>query len=159
MPQPTAYMIHGFLGVGKTTFAKTLEAERDAIRFTHDEWMRRLHGVDPPAARFADYAIRISGLMEDVWTRCLELGCSVILDSGFWARAERMRVRAIISAHGAEPVLYRLTCPDNVARRRIEARNGCPGDGLYIAPRTYAALKGKFEPLEPDEPRIDITPT
>jgi predicted kinase len=39
---PTAHLIHGFLGVGKTTLARQLEQKIPAIRFSHDEWMTRL---------------------------------------------------------------------------------------------------------------------
>jgi hypothetical protein len=35
----TAHLIHGFLGAWKTTFAKKLEAELGAVRFSQDEWM------------------------------------------------------------------------------------------------------------------------
>ena len=48
---PTVHMIHGYLGAGKTTLARRLEREAPAIRFTHDEWMARLYGIDPPAER------------------------------------------------------------------------------------------------------------
>jgi predicted kinase len=51
---PTVHMIHGYLGAGKTTFARRLEQELPAIRFTHDEWMARLYGIDPPVEHFAD---------------------------------------------------------------------------------------------------------
>jgi hypothetical protein len=44
----TAFMIHGYLGVGKTTLARRLEVEHAAIRFTHDYWMRTLYGDYPP---------------------------------------------------------------------------------------------------------------
>src|ERR1700712_1315543 len=121
---PKAYLIHGFLGVGKTTLARKLEQEQNAIRFTHDEWMSRLYGKDPPAPHFQEYADRVFSVMEEVWTRCLELGSSIVLDFGFWSRAERTHVHALVSKHGAESVLYRLTCPDAVARERIEQRNG-----------------------------------
>lgn len=40
--RPKAFLIHGFLGAGKTTFAKRLEEEEKALRFTHDEWMSQL---------------------------------------------------------------------------------------------------------------------
>jgi predicted kinase len=45
---PAAHLIHGFLGAGKTTFARELERNIPAIRFSHDEWMVRLYGIDPP---------------------------------------------------------------------------------------------------------------
>jgi hypothetical protein len=42
---------------------------QDALRFTHDEWMVRLYGNDPPADVFPDYARRVFSPMEEVWTR------------------------------------------------------------------------------------------
>jgi predicted kinase len=153
--KPKAFLLHGFLGVGKTTFAKRLEREERAVRFTHDEWMSRLYGSDPPAADFQDLAGRVSMTMEGVWGRCLELGTSVVLDFGFWSRAERAHVRSLVWEHGGEAVLYRLSCPPDVAMTRIEMRNGLPGN-LYITPATYRALKTRFEPLGVDEAFIDI---
>jgi predicted kinase len=153
---PLAFLLHGYLGVGKTTLARRLEAEHAAIRFTHDEWMRSLYGNDPPQAVFADYAGRVSGLIEVTWTRCLELGLNVVLDFGFWSRSERDRTRALVAGLGGECRLYRLTCPDEIARRRIERRNHNLDGSLFIAPATYEALKARFEPLGPDERSIEV---
>ena len=153
---PLAFLLHGYLGVGKTTLARRLEAEHAAIRFTHDEWMRALYGNDPPEAVFADYAGRVSSLIEATWTRCLELGVNVVLDLGFWSRSERDRTRAIIARLGGECRLYRLTCPKEVARQRIGGRNEDLGASLFIAPATYDALKARFEPLGPDERSIEM---
>lgn len=156
MSKPKVYMLHGFLGVGKTTLAKILEREQNAIRFTHDEWMSRLYGEDPPTADFQEYAARIFAVMEGVWTRCLELGTSVVLDFGFWSRSEREHVRQLASRHVAESVLYRLTCREDVAWKRIERRNRGLAGSLYISPSTYQSLKARFEPLEPDEHCVDL---
>lgn len=153
---PLAFLLHGYLGVGKTTLARRLEAEHAAIRFTHDEWMRALYGSDPPEALFADHAGRVSRLIEATWTRCLALGLNVVLDSGFWTRAERDRTRALIAQLGGECRLYRLTCPDEIARRRIVRRNEDLDASLFIAPATYDALKARFEPLSPDERSIEM---
>ena len=49
---PTVHMIHGYLGAGKTTLALKMEQELPAIRFTHDEWMTRMYGDDPPVDQF-----------------------------------------------------------------------------------------------------------
>ena len=89
MSTATAFLIHGYLGAGKTTLARRIEVEQAAIRLTHDEWMRSLYGDDPPETHFSEYAKRVSGVMETVWTRCVALKMNVVLDFGFWKRNER----------------------------------------------------------------------
>ena len=152
----TAHLLFGYLGAGKTSFAKRLEARHGAVRFTPDEWMARLFGDDPPEESFADKAEAIAELLEPLWTRCLSLGLDVVLDYGFWRRNERDDVRGIVERLGARALLYRLECPDDEARRRIEARNQADERSLYIAPATYEALRGRFEPLGADEAWLEV---
>lgn len=153
---PTAHLIHGYLGAGKTTFARQLARDIPAIRFSHDEWMVRLYGDDPPAEHFADFYRRIYEQTEEVWLRCLELGLDVVLDFGFWARRERDAAREKILALGAEAHLYRLTCSEDEAWRRIEKRNTNLQGSLLIDRNAFEAFKVRFEPLDPDEARIEI---
>lgn len=152
----TAHLIHGYLGAGKTTFAKQLEADLPALRLSHDEWMAGLFGEDPPEASFADMHRRVSAVMEPVWTRALALGCDVVLDFGFWRRSERDSVRDQAVALGAEVRLYELICPAAEAWRRVEDRNGALGGSLLITRNTFDLLKARFEPLAPDEARLTI---
>jgi predicted kinase len=162
----TAFLIHGYLGAGKTTLARRLEVEEAGIRFTHDEWMRSLYGPDAgscwptgddlPETRFSEYAERVSGVMEAVWTRCVALKMNVVLDFGFWTRSERDRVRDLVASLGGNSVLYRLSCPDEVAWSRIEKRNERLGADLYIEPNTFKVLKARFERLDPDEVRVEV---
>jgi predicted kinase len=152
----TAHLIHGFLGAGRTTFARQLERELPAIRFSQDEWMAHLYGNDPPADEFPIFFQRISELMATLWPRCLELGVDVVLDLNFWFREERDEIRATASALGASTTLYRLACTDEEAWRRIEHRNRNLNGDLFISRETFEALKARFEPLSDDEERIDI---
>ncbi|WP_082766342.1 AAA family ATPase [Paramesorhizobium deserti] len=152
----TAHLIHGYLGSGKTTFSRRLEHQTSAIRFTHNEWMQRLYGKDPPEQQFAEYAKRVSFLMEELWVRCLRMNVDVILDFGFWSQAERDRIRSVITEFGADFRLYRLTCPDEIAWKRIQARNNAPDCSLYIAANTFSVLKARFEPLDEDEARMEV---
>jgi predicted kinase len=154
---PTLRLIHGYLGVGKTTFARRLERELPAIRFTHDEWMSRLYGTDPPEAMFSDYYKRVAGLIGTLWPRCIALGLDVVLDAGFWSRAERDEMREAASVHGAACILYAVVCPEDEAWRRIEKRNADPGTVLFIARNTFEVLKARFEPLADDEPRVTVS--
>ena len=152
---PTAHLIHGYLGSGKTTLARRLEADLPALRFSHDEWMSRLYGEDPPEAEFSDLHSKVWTLMETLWPRVLTLGLDVVLDLGFWRRAERDRARELALAAGADVRLYNLACPDQVAWARIEARNRDLGGDLLITRNTFKVLRSRFEPLSPDEARIE----
>ena len=154
---PTAHLIHGYLGAGKTTFARRLERNMSAIRFSHDEWMVRFYGNDPPIEHFADYCRRVYEQMEEIWPRCLELGLNVVLDFGFWTRRERDATREKILAIGAQMRLYRLSLPEDEAWRRIEKRNADLQGSLLIVRNTFEVLKERFEPLDPEEARIEIT--
>ena len=147
----TAHLLFGYLGSGKTTFAKRLEVEHAAVRFTPDEWMARLFGDDPPEHSFPEKAAAILELLEPLWTRCLCLGLDVVLDYGFWTRKERDEVRAAVARLGASARLYCLECPADEARRRIDARNQSDDRSLYIEASTYDALWRRFEPLDVDE--------
>ena len=155
---PTAPLIHGYLGAGKTTFARQLERDIPAIRFSHDEWMTRLYGDNPPVEHFADFYRRIYELTEEVWCRCLELGLDVVLDFGFWNRQERDETRAQISNLGARLRLYRLSCSEDEAWQRIVRRNTDLQGSLVIDRNAFEGFKERFEPLDPDEARIEIAP-
>jgi predicted kinase len=148
---PVAHLIHGFLGAGKTTFARQLERDIPVIRFSHDERVTRFYGSDPPIEHFADFCQRVHEQVEEIWTRCLELGIDVVLDFGFWTRRERDATRAKILAIGAQAQLYRLTGSEDEAWQRIEKRNSNLQGSLLIVRNTFEVLKKRFEPLDPDE--------
>ena len=80
----------------------------------------------------------------------------VVLDNGFWSHAQRDRMRALVPELGGEVRLYRVLCPDDVARDRIARRNLDLDGSLHISPATYDALRARFEALGDDEPRIDV---
>jgi predicted kinase len=147
-----AYLVHGYLGAGKTTFAKRLAVQTSAVRYSPDELIVERHGHDPPEAHFAEYHDRVYDEVNAAWPRTLEHGSDVILDFGFWTRAWRDTARARAMAVGAETKLYLVRCTEETARRRCQERNRDPGKSLYIADETFDLLKTRFEPLGPDEP-------
>ncbi len=153
----TLHLIHGAVGSGKTTLARKLERELPAVRFTHDEWMVRLHGPNPPAAGFAEEAARIWELIWEQAERVLRVGADVILDGGFWSRASRDDARRRAAAIGAACRLYAIGCPREVARQRVQERTArLPTGTLVITDPTFDALNARVEALGPDEDHITV---
>ena len=54
-------------------------------------------------------------------------------------------------------VFNRLSLPEDEAWRRIEKRNADLQGSLLIVRNAFEVLKERFEPLDPEEARIEIT--
>jgi len=116
---PTLILICGLPGAGKTTLAKQLEVERSALRLTPDDWMATLNidlSDEPKRAG-------IEGLQWEIASRALALGLDVILDWGFWSRAERDDYRERATRLGARTELKYLEVAPSHLWQRLEARN------------------------------------
>ena len=65
---PTVHLICGPTGAGKTTFARELATEPDALRFSIDEWMANLFAADTPDPLTFEWAIERVGRCEaQIW--------------------------------------------------------------------------------------------
>jgi predicted kinase len=121
--KPIVYLLCGFIGSGKTTFAKKLEERTGAVRITKDEWLIRLIGNDPTIDGYADYDSRMCGLSRDVAFQLAAKGIDVILDEGFWEKELRDEMRRRTEDIGAQAVLYFLDTPIETIRDRVAQRN------------------------------------
>ena len=112
-------LICGLPGSGKTTLAKRLATEAEAVRLCPDEWKHDL-GID-----YYDEQQRV--LLEDrLWRlgqELLTLGQSVIMENGFWAREERDELRVAARALGVPVELHYLEAPVEELWKRLERRN------------------------------------
>ncbi len=155
LTQPTIYAIHGFIGAGKTTFARQLETQLPALRLNSDEWMVQLYGPDPPEEVFRPGILRVNALLRQLAERALHLGLHVVLDDGYWTWASRDGLRSWAAELGVPLKLYALILPEAEARRRVRERNAQLGS-LYIAPETYDLFWHGFEPLQQGEPHEPV---
>ena len=146
----TAIFICGLPGSGKTTLARQLEQERQAVRFSEDEWVVPLYGdagVHDDQARD-----RIKEVQWQIAERILRLGVDVVLDWGLWSRAERDDFRARTAQLGVRFELRFLEVPLEELWRRISARNAhLPPDTFRIDLTELELWWSTFEPPTSDE--------
>jgi predicted kinase len=151
--QAAAYIICGFIGAGKTTFAKKLENETGAIRITKDEWMVKIFGNNITSDKnFEEYDKKVTALAKQVAFKILESGSSVIIDEGFWARSQRDDIKRKITELGAQPFLYYVECPIEIMRERVVARSKTPPeDSFEISEEMFDSYLSYWEPPTADE--------
>lgn len=151
--KPTAYLLYGFAGAGKTTFAKRFEKDVRAIRFSHDDWMMTLYPEIKDSAQFRILHDRSKQLAWEVVIRAVELGNNIILDWGFWSRASRDEAREKLSQVGAITELYYLSCSDELMRQRVNERNKLLPDAhpFKVDEKALEEFRQRFDPLGSDE--------
>lgn len=153
-------LIHGFIGAGKTTFAKALAADIGAIRFSPDEWMTCLYGNNPPQEDFDEFYSRIETMIWKIAEELLRSGNRVILDFGFWQRSSRDDYCQRAAALNIRCDLYRLDCNIETMRERVRRRSAeMPEGQLFIDDNAFDTLLSRFEPLDEDEQCIEVYPS
>ena len=151
-PQATVYILCGFMGAGKTTFAKKLEERTGAVRITKDEWLIRMVGNDPSIDGYEDYNRRMWELSRDVAFQLAAKGIDVIIDEGFWAKEHRDLMRRRAADVGAQPVVVYLDTPIETIRERVARRTLVPGkESFKVCEELFDALLQYWEPLGEDE--------
>lgn len=144
--EPTLHLTCGLPGSGKTTLARRLAVERDALRFTKDELVLALGG-DLYDDELRD---RVEGALIELAFALLAAGRSCILDFGLWSREERDALRLRARALGVRVELHVLDAEPEELLRRIETRYAeAPHTTAEITAEQLAAWAERFE--RPDD--------
>ncbi len=114
----TLFLTVGLPATGKTSAARRIELEHNALRLTKDEWMKALYAHEnPPSASDV-----IEGRLIGIGLRALELGINVVIDYGLWGRDERSALRKAAADRGANVEMYYFEVSPVEQRRRLDQR-------------------------------------
>lgn len=142
-------------GSGKTTLARRLAVQLNAISLSPDEWITQL-GVD------MDYPLReeLGALQWWLTQELLAKGLSVIIESGHWMREERDEKRLAARALGVPVELQYLSVPLEELHRRVAHRTAERVRASYpLTPEELDKWIAFFEPPDDIELALFDEPT
>jgi predicted kinase len=159
-------LVSGSTGAGKTTFARKLAEETQAVRFSIDEWMNNLYWPDKePGADYRWAIERVERCERQIWASALEVlrcGQDVVLDLGFTERRQRERFAVLAEDAAVEIVTHFVTSDPDVRRARVHQRNIEKRETFEfeVTDDMFDFMEGIFEPPTEDEQgRLEIVQT
>src|SRR5699024_6178431 len=93
----TLYFFTGKMGAGKSTTAKKLEINKNAILLSEDDWLSQLYPNE--ITTFDDYlkySKLIKPLLKEHIQRILKVGSNVVLDFTGYINAKRICIFSIV---------------------------------------------------------------
>lgn len=148
-------LLCGLPGSGKTTLAKELEVKRNAVRLCADEW---IYEFLEDKADIVEMDRLRNPVEQAMWTlakRMLVTGSTVILENGFWTRAEREAYRDAAENLGVVVELYYLEVELDELKRRLVKRNTQNLPGTFEIP--MEKIEEWYEMFEaPDQEELSL---
>lgn len=115
MSQPTLYLMLGYPGAGKTTTAKAIAEVTGAVHLWADHIRRQKFGK-PTYSH--EENLRLYKEMNDITTKLLATGQSVVFDTNFNFFRDREHLRHIAGEHGARAIIMWVRTSKEIAQAR-----------------------------------------
>jgi len=114
----------GKMGAGKSTLAKKVSIERNAVLVCEDEWLESIY---PKKIRSLDDYVKYSNLLKPQMKRLMQsiliTGVDVVMDFPANTLSQRNWFRQIFSEINAPHNLFYLDVPNEVCLKQIAKRN------------------------------------
>lgn len=119
-------MLVGRISSGKTTYARKLEKEENALRLSCDELMQIVF-PEPMGDQYDKYAKRCIHYLYHLGRQLALGGANVVMDMGCWTRQSRREAAEFF--RGVEVDWRYLDISDEEWKRRIASRNAAVLEG------------------------------
>ncbi|WP_215144246.1 AAA family ATPase [Exiguobacterium qingdaonense] len=149
----TLYFLCGKMGAGKSTMAKQLATEQQALLLSEDEWLSTLYPEE--IHTFEDYrkhANLLKPLIESHVKQLLKLGVNVVMDFPANTKASRSWFLKLAQDIGAGHCLIYLERSDEQCLRQIQKRRSLePERAAFDTEDVFHHVTSFFEEPESTE--------
>lgn len=152
---PTVHFLCGYMGFGKSTIARKIALQYNAVILNDDEFMRELFGRDLPENEFRAAHAKVSEFTWKLGERIVSAGTSVVFDRGFWSKQSRIAAVERASRFCDSLLFHQIECDMETAKKRVLNRTETDGNALYISESTFDSMASRYEPIDPEE-RLNV---
>lgn len=154
----TLFLMVGLPGAGKTTTARALSEVTGAVHLWADEHRRKQFGT--PKFDVQENQAVYDQLNREA-SEMLAHGKSVIYDTAFNHFADREKLRAIASQHGADTIIIWVQAPPSTARERATKDSHLQSTRVFgdMSNEHFDKLSQKLEPPHANEKTIIVDGT
>jgi predicted kinase len=157
---PSAYLLVGLTGSGKTPYAKRVLKPSGAVRLSVDERVFARHGrygVDYPEHTYFDKEGPVLAEVRHELVQLLREGRDVVVDHGLWRRKDRDEWKALVEAAGGQARLLYFPVPRQELLRRLNDRNAQGhANALLVTAEALDDFHARFD--EPDGEGETVVP-
>ena len=151
------FLICGKICCGKTTYAEKLCAENNAVLLSVDEITLALFGQHC-GDKHDEYVERTEKYLLNKSLELIQNDINVVLDWGFWTKAERQSVKDFYKSRGIEYELHYIDVSDEIWKYRLNKRNNAvlaeETNAYYVDDNLAVKFASIFE--VPGEDEIDV---
>lgn len=147
-------LICGKICCGKTTYAQKLCNENNAVLLSVDEITLALFGQHC-GDKHDEYVERAEKYLLNKSMEVVNKDINVVLDWGFWTKAERKAVKEFYKSRNIECELHYINISDEVWKHRLNKRNNAvlanETSAYYVDENLAAKFGAMFEVPSQDE--------
>ncbi len=138
----------GKMAAGKSTLARTLAEQENAVLLVQDELLDSLFPdeiTDIPG--FAKYSTRLKNALEPHVCALLSKGISVVLDFPGNTKTQRAWFRQLFESANAEHELHFVDASDALCKRQLKDRSkGLPPGSAWTTDAEFEGITVYFQP-------------
>lgn len=141
------------MAAGKSTLARTLAEENNAILLVEDEWLAQLFPDEiTTIPDYIKYASRLKKVMSGHAVALLSRGVSVALDFPANTVEQRQWFRGLFETAKVAHILHYLDVSDDVCKRQLKERSQEKPEGsAFTTEAEFEAITQYFQPPADNE--------
>ena len=144
----TLHLFCGKMAAGKSTLAKKLAEQHNAILLVEDDWLSKLYSEEiTDIASYIKYSARLKDILSEHIQSILAHGTSVVLDFPANTKDQRSWLGNLYDQQDISHILHYVEVSDEVCKRQLKQRSKDKPEGaVFTSEAEFDAITKYFQP-------------